>query len=617
MPSRMGRFLLIVLTVVAAAGCGGDSPVVPGEKEPVPGPVLVITYPPYEPNVPAYLPVTRFSWAMAGGPQVEEVRYMARLALDTLGQYNERFDFVGDLNDNPSRYDSLWSDWIPWTAPGDSGTSTIIGDDEDIPFGYRYYFVVQGRGEEETATDTFALDTNVRYYFSARSYGPLLYLAERQLANFTFFGTRYNAEERKLPPGIPLRFRWIGDDDEYYGEIVGYRYGWDVLSLEDWDTPFDPELRSSMTAAFWSGVHTLTVEAKNLEGMIARARIEIEIVPWEMDRDLLLVDDYFALDYPIPNMVSPMESEHDDFWEGVCSRAPGFDAARDVIDTYERYLPISIEEIGMYRNVIWTTSTEDDNRWKKTIEFTPESAIGSSKNETPNLISIFLQKGGHVWTSGRSDQGGGLSAAIRDDLQSFPIDLRCEIAGTSSGCADGSGILSMPYADYCVTVLDKVSGRFRTDAWMPTRSLNHYDVFRSAILDGSDPVTASHAGLPSSLELRDEITAEGSFFCTDSTCSPGGFTYVEVYDPSYWMSSIGVPSRHCFHPVYRMRAASPYSSIDGQAVALWITRFEDVTPDAPGGVPAPSIHFGFPLWYFRHESVDSIADVVFERWGID
>jgi hypothetical protein len=42
-----------------------------------------------------------------------------------------------------------------------------------------------------------------------------------------------------------------------------------------------------------------------------------------------------------------------------------------------------------------------------------------------------------------------------------------------------------------------------------------------------------------------------------------------------------------------------------------------VAPDAPGGTAAPSIHFGFPLWYFSHESVDSIAGVVFERWGID
>jgi len=139
---------------------------------------------------------------------------------------------------------------------------------------------------------------------------------------------------------------------------------------------------------------------------------------------------------------------------------------------------------------------------------------------------------------------------------------------------------------------------------------------RSAQVDLSDPVTAGFTGLPATLALRDEVNAEGSFFCTDSLCSPGGFTYVEVYDPAYWLARTAATSRHCFHPLYRMTAASPWSVLDGETVALWLTRFEDVVPDAPGGTAAPSVHFGLPLWYFRHESVDSIADVVFERWGI-
>ena len=65
-----------------------------------------------------------------------------------------------------------------------------------------------------------------------------------------------------------------------------------------------------------------------------------------------------------------------------------------------------------------------------------------------------------------------------------------------------------------------------------------------------------------------------------------------------------------------MRAASGLSAVDGQPVAFWFTRYEGIVPDAPGGVAAPSVHFGFPLWYFRHESADSIADVIFGRWGL-
>jgi hypothetical protein len=112
------------------------------------------------------------------------------------------------------------------------------------------------------------------------------------------------------------------------------------------------------------------------------------------------------------------------------------------------------------------------------------------------------------------------------------------------------------------------------------------------------------------------VAAEGSLFCTDSTCSPGGFTYVEVYDPEYYLRRTAPSSRSCFHPIYRMKAASGSSVLDGQTVAFWITSFEDVVPDSPGGTAAPSVHFGFPLWFFRHESADSIAGAIFARWGI-
>jgi len=335
-----------------------------------------------------------------------------------------------------------------------------------------------------------------------------------------------------------------------------------------------------------------------------------------MTRVLLLVDDYYASPYPVPDLSSPTETEHDAFWTSICSRAEGFDETIDIYDTYSWSRAPSIALIGRYRNIIWTYSTESNNRWSRVVEFTPESAVNISRDETPNLISIFLQKGGHLWTSGRSDRGGGLAAVLQEEHRTFPVDIRCEINGPGGNCGDNSGISSLPYRDYCITVIDKVTGRFRTDSSMPSRILSHHDVLRSAVRDDGDPVTAGFPGLPITLALRDEVTAEGSFFCTDSLCSPGGFTYVEVYDPGYWLSRTAGSSRYCFHPVYRMTAASPSSVLDGETVALWVTRYDDIIPDAPGGVAAPSIHFGLPLWYFRHESVDSIADVVFERWGI-
>ena len=74
----------------------------------------------------------------------------------------------------------------------------------------------------------------------------------------------------------------------------------------------------------------------------------------------------------------------------------------------------------------------------------------------------------------------------------------------------------------------------------------------------------------------------------------------------------------CFHPIYRMRAREAASVLNGGAVAIWITSYEQITPAVQTGIAAaaPSVHFGFPLWFFSPEAVDSIATVVFGEWGI-
>ena len=616
MSERMARYILVMLVLLASAGCGNDTPPTgPGTPDTITGPSLAITWPQYEGGIPKYLQVTRFSWSSNGEQPPVDIRYFATMLVDTDGVYNTTFDLVGDINENPARYDTLWSDWLLYDAPDGSGRTTVIGEEGELTYGRRHYFFVQGRDEEGNITTEFERETNARHFTVTYSRGPALFIAERVLANFMFVGTSFRPEERKLPPGISLSFYWEGDASQYSSEIAGYRYGWDILSLEQWDAPFEMYVTRNQPASFHAGVHTLTIETIDIAGNVTRGQIEVEIIPWEMERDLLLVDDYYGSTYPVPNLSFPAETEHDAFWTSICSRAAGFDEAVDIFDTYSWSRAPSIDLIGRYKNIIWTYSPGAAGRWSRVVEFTPESAVNISRDETPNLITIFLQKGGHVWTSGRSDQDAGLAAVLQDEYRIFPVDIRCEIAGPG-GCEDNSGISSLPYRDYCVTVIDKVSGHFRTDSRMPSRILTHHDVLRSALRDDDDPVTAGLTGLPETLALRDEVTAVGSFFCTDSTCSPGGFTYVEVYDPDYWLLRTAGSSRNCFHPIYRMRTASEWSVLNEQTVAFWVTRYEDIVPDAPGGTAAPSAHFGFPLWYFRHESADSIADVIFERWGL-
>jgi hypothetical protein len=604
----------------AFAGCGEDSVAPRRPEPPVPSPALVvIDQPPYSAIEPQYAKVTAFRWSAAEGTAPTEIRYFWSLVVDTTGAYNPAFDIVADLNENPSRYERAWSPWIPFDAAGDSGKATILGDDEALTAARSYIFAVQARDAAGKTVDEFSTRTNARRFKVRASASPLLILYEEYLVGFRFLGTNYNPEKRDLPPGIPLRFTWRADMSDYAGTIAGYRYAWDVPDLGAWSDPFEPGLTAADEVAFYAGVHTLFVEAKDIAGNRTLARVTVNVVPFPMDRELLFVDDYYSTSAQPADYSNPSESSYDQFWLRICARAVGFDPARDAYDAVQNQLRVpSLDLIGRYKNVIWAYSAEN-NAWSRMIAFTPESQVGKAGTYPVNYLSIFLLKGGHLWTLGQGQRGAGLAAALPVAARSFPMNLACEIAGNRDDCGgDRSGVRSMPYRDYCVTVLDKVEGVFRSTAGMPDRIRNQYDCMSFALRDDSDPLTAAHPGLPPRLDLWDEVTKPGRYFNPEDSLGPGGFTYVEVYDPAYWMKRTGVRSQPCFHPLYAMHAKSEYSALNDCTVALWVTKYEDVVPavSAGTGVAAPSFHFGFPLWFFRRSAVDSIVAVVFDEWGI-
>jgi hypothetical protein len=137
-----------------------------------------------------------------------------------------------------------------------------------------------------------------------------------------------------------------------------------------------------------------------------------------------------------------------------------------------------------------------------------------------------------------------------------------------------------------------------------------------------DAVTETFPGysdFPDTLLLWSSVTATGKYFdFTRPAPYPGGFTYVEIYDPAYWMTRDFLKSQSCFHPIYRMRTKSTASSLDKQVFALWLTKYQNVTPDVQSGVAvaAPSFHFGTELWYFNRAQVAKIMRTIFGRWQI-
>jgi len=544
----------------------------------------------------------------------DSIRYLWSQVADHEGIYNPTFNIILDLNLNPEWYEPMWGPWIYYRADGDSGTSTILGDDEILENNLSHIFAVQAKDEAGAVTAVFKKDQNVRQFLVSPKAGPLLSITEPFIGGFKFMGTNLNAVQVELPPGIELNFCWSADASSYGGEIRSYRYGWDIQQLDDpsqWACDPSPYIRCAQPRTWYSGIHTIYVEAVDNGGKITLGRVQIEIIPFSMERTLLWVDDWALGDDVLPNMMLPDEKTHDEFWIDICSKDSQFIADRDVFDCRaHNNVPPEMRIIGKYQNIIWTYGNSKDGALPKVIKFTPESMIGEGSTVLINYLSLFLFRGGHLWTSGRSDLASGGLAVIFLLAPEFPVTFKFDMTPSQG---DTSGVNCMGYRDYCLSVVDKIVGSFRTGGDMPVRLLSQ-DALSRCVIDQEDTITANYPGLPATLTLSPDVTRTGMFF--DPRVR--GFYYVEAYDPAYWIETRGINQQRCFHPMYRMKSRSTRSPLDNATVAIWVNKYAGVVPEGAGppAVAARSVHFGLPLWFFRHTAVDSIANVVFEEWGL-
>ncbi|MCK4236323.1 MAG: hypothetical protein KAX38_04335, partial [Candidatus Krumholzibacteria bacterium] len=523
---------------------------------------------------------------------------------------------VYNLNKHPEMFEELWSPWVWYQSPSDSGKQTTIGDDEILEINTTYAFVLQAKDEAGAITSVFDTRTNVRQFMPLENSGPHLHVYAPYLGYYSFIGKNATPVMISIIAGFPLTFFWEGGASHYGGFVASYRYGWDIEDLnnpDDWDVHASPFHTSAPEKKFYFSTHTLYIEAVDNFGTVTLGQFEINILPVVMTKDLLWIDDFPSGEFYPQVYAFPQESEHDEFWINICERVPGFNPENDIYDTKEHFLiPPSIELIFKYKNIIWTYSTEGRSiTWDDIVHFTIGTSSGGYPGETFNYVSAYLKAGGHLWTLGKSDRAGGLATVVPANARVFPMNLKCEIFGNTSGCTDTSGVNCMAYRDYCVTVLDKVSACFRVDGNLPKRDIDQ-DAMNYGYKDDLDPVTAAHPDLPDELHLWDKVTEPGNFFDPMAR----GFLYVEAYDPEYWMSRNLVSSQPCLHPMYRMKTRNTKSCLTDAVVAFWTTKYANVLAEAPGTVAAPSVHFGLPLWFFDRDQANAIADVIFTEWQI-
>ena len=520
---------------------------------------------------------------------IDSVRYMTTLFYQGI---------VDDLNGKPEKFEEKWTPWIWRHAPEDSGASTVIGDDEIITFGKTYIFALQAKDEAGAISSIYSIRSNVRVFMCRMPTGPILQVDVPGLGSKSFIGTRTKPLQIMIPSGFPLTVSWLGDASDYGGLVSGYRYGWDIEDYADpseWSVGFNLNNRSIPPVRFYSGAHTLSVESIDNLGISTVAIIEFTVVPSVMDRNLLFVDD-FELPENFMYYALPTEEEHTVFWMSICDRAKGFVASRDVYVTAEHaYFPPDLDYLWRYKNVLWLDggARREFCTWKRL--YAPRSAdddrAGYTDKYSFNVLDYYLRLGGHVWVVLRGDGRGQLAGSVGH----FPIEFP-DYRGSKD--------------HFCVQILDQVSGPFYPYPNLPYRdvSIDALSYMRRA----NNVVTGRYKSFPARVDLRPEVVQSGSYFDP----AVRGFTYVEMYDPPYWMRNSGLTSSLNFNPIYLNMTVSSRSAVRHAPVAFFSTAFESVVGEAPGCVGAPNVVFGLPLWFFREEQVDSIADAVFSAWQI-
>ena len=233
-----------------------------------------------------------FGWHSGLAAEPHLVRWLCMQVVDTMGNYNPQFDIVQDLNQHPSRYESRWSDWVPYKNP--HGRMTTVGEGDTLALRRSHIFAVQAQDHSGKVTTVFDRRGNVRQFIVSLSAAPLLRITEPAMGERAFLGMNLQPAEVSFPTGLEMNFSWQADASAYGGQIVGYRYGWDVLDINDkngWEVKFSFENASAPPIAFQSGIHTLYVEAVDNMGAITLGRIEISLISSTVERNLPRVDD--------------------------------------------------------------------------------------------------------------------------------------------------------------------------------------------------------------------------------------------------------------------------------------------------------------------------------------
>jgi hypothetical protein len=542
------------------------------------------------------------------------------------GDWRETIGWIRGLAvDSPE-----WGDWVWYNAPEDTGKTWTT---PPLDFG-RYVFAIRAMDEAGAITPVFDELSNLRRIIvTGRTGGPMLTVSNQYFGSLTWMGIAPLAY-MDLPPGVPVKFCWQTSAADYGGIVVAYRYGWNVLDVNDpgqWEVDWTPfsmwnedgdGLACSSQRVLYAQAHTFSIEVKDNNGYVSRIEIKVNIVPFTMEKNLLLVDDFVegawgGWNHLQGKGVIPNDIEHDEFWDDMLSGVAGFDPQLDVIEvTGSSNLPLDV--LAQYKTIIWCANgsygqNENHPLLHRVIGFRPKQDDNQTGGKRyPNVLALFMAAGGKVLICGQHPVSMALNKTYAPKVRLpaiFKYDLQFSAGDQDHpNVANPPGDQSFPYLELCLETMDlavtapiiRRNGavcNVVTTRKAPPNSIRDHTMRAGIPLDPMFP----------RIELRDETAAQGK--AHDPTVK--GLN-VEVYNPEYFTdlcAHVRGP-RDCFQAIYGLDCFDTGEPTYGQPVAFWTSTFAD-------SLEARSAVFGFPPVMFEPDQVrPAIEYILFNEWQL-
>ncbi len=579
--------------------------------------------------------------------------------VSTVAHNNDYAKTIEYLRENPDA-----PEWYPWSwykAPNDSGKSWTT---PPLEFG-DYIFAIRAKDEAGAVTPVlteFGTSVNVRRLkVQARLSGPTFIITSELIGSVIAASCDYPLTIVDIPANVDLSFSLSACAEHYGGTVSGYRYGWDILDLEDptqWEvdyTPFLTAVAKTPPRAFNFGTHTFTAEVIDNSGFCSRIEVKVNIIRFTGERNLLIVDDYRADEaagqsgWAATNGGVPNDAEHDGFWQDMVSNVDGFDPGRDMIAiSVDRELPLTT--IASYKDVIWSAFSDVDMRLVGELpllytyiqyrsQLPPPNTGGAcsptggvSGKVLPNYIGLAMKAGVHVLITGTHPVQNAISRINSPSVRwpAIPIyEFERGSVQTGTGPRDADdppGDHAFAYKDLCLEVIDfgyQSNGRIRsrgtgsvanqrycpTNGWRTPNGESRRD-------DGMRGGIPADPNFPA-IALRPEVADPGRLFAPTSQAID-----VEVYNPAYFRKGAACQyveaPRPCFEPIYLLDCLDTDERTYQQPIAFWTSVYADVvSEDIPSAVGARSAVFGFPPVYFNPGQVKpGIEYILFDEWQL-